>query len=124
MCVRGGIYYAAEVKLSAISFVEKQEEIDKFMEKIELIHPDVALLIFEQYCESEDDSESTKAKLEKVLKDIAGSVGKGIRVESMVASESSDFKEYPADLGHMGKRVHGIFDSVDNHSRKRNLPFL
>ena len=113
VCVKGGVFYAAEAKLSAVGFIERPDEINKFVEEIKLIRPDIALLVFERYCESEPDLESTKIKLKKVLGDVARSVGSSISVESMVASDFSDFNEYPVDLGHIGKRVRKIFDSIE-----------
>ena len=113
LCVIGGSFYAVEVKLSAIGFIEKPDEINKFVEEIALIRPDIALLVFEQYCESETDLETTKIKLEEVLKDIAERVGKHITVETMVASDSSEFDEYPVDLGYRGRRVRKFLDSIE-----------
>lgn len=113
LCVIGGRLYAAEVKLSAIGFIEKPNEINKFIEEIKLIRPDVALLIFEQYCESDPDLEATKIKLTKVLDDIAGSVGKHMTVKHMVASDFSEFSEYPIGLGYFGKRITKMFDRTN-----------
>lgn len=112
LCVMGGRFYAAEVKLSAIGFIEKPDEISKFIEEIKLIRPDIALLVFEQYCEPETDLEATKIKLNKVLAEIAERVGRHIAVETLVASDFLEFNEYPVDLGYWGKRVHKMFDSI------------
>ena len=113
LCVIGGRFYAVEVKLSAIGFIETPDEINKFVEEITLIRPDIALLVFEQHCESETDLETTKIKLKKVLEDIAGRLGNHIKIESMVASDFSEFGEYPVDLGYRGKRVRKFFDSIE-----------
>jgi hypothetical protein len=105
LCVLKGKFCAVEVKLSAISFIEKSGEIKKFTEKIKLIQPDVALLVFEQYCESETDLEATKQALKKVVEEISQSVGQHIKIKTMVASDFLEFNEFPAELGPWGRRV-------------------
>lgn len=99
LCVLDGKFYAVEVKLSAISFTNDSDKIDKFSQKIKLIRPDVALLVFEQYCDEEAEVQSTKQELNKVVTCISKSVGKYIRVETIVASDFPEFAEYPVDIG-------------------------
>jgi rubredoxin len=112
LCVIGGRFYAVEVKLSAIGFTEKPDEINKFIGEIKLIRPDVALLVFEQYCELEKDVESTKVELRKVAEHISGSVGKHIKVETLVASDFVEFVNHPINLGYWGNRVSKLVDSI------------
>ncbi len=100
LCVLDGKYYATEVKKSANSFTSKPDEIDNFIEKIKLIKPDIALLVFEQYCEEGDDAEPTKEKLKKMVTYVSENVGNYIRVEAVVASDYPEFSEYPVDLGY------------------------
>src|SRR3989338_5548721 len=50
LCMLGGKFYAVEVKFSSIGFTKNSDEIEKFIKKISLIRPDVAILAFEQYC--------------------------------------------------------------------------
>jgi rubrerythrin len=113
VCVKGGVFYAGEVKLTATSFIERPDEICKFVEEVKLIRPDIALLVFERYCEREPDLESTKIKLKKVLADIAANLGNSIEVQSIVASDSESFNEHPVDLGNTGRRTMKIFDSIE-----------
>ena len=105
LCVLDGMFYAVEVKLSAINFSESSEEIIKFTEKISLLKPDVALLAFEQYCKNENDLESAKNKLKEVVSDISRKIGQQIRVETIIASDFPAFNEHPIDIGYYGNRV-------------------
>ena len=105
LCVLGGKFYAVEVKLSAIGFVDKPEEIAKFIKKIKLIRPDVALLAFEQYCENRDELESTKQRLRKIIKEISGNLRETIKVETVVACDLNGFNDYPVDIGYTGDRT-------------------
>ena len=91
LCVLECKFYATEVKKSANSFTEKSDEIDKFIEKINLIRPDVAQLVFEQYCEEEADIQTAKQELNKVVANISMSLGKYIKVETVVASDYPEF---------------------------------
>lgn len=99
LCVLEGKFYATEVKKSANNFTKKSDEIDKFIEKIKLIRPDVAQLVFEQYCEEEADIQSAKQELKKVAANISKSLGKYIKVETVVACDYPEFSEYPVDIG-------------------------
>jgi hypothetical protein len=112
--VINGKFYAAEVKLSAINFTKTKDMIDKFIEEIKLIQPDIALLIFEQYCESESDIEKTKIDLKNVAEIISKSVGEYTKVETLVASDFSEFVNHPINLGYWGKRVNIFFDTIEN----------
>lgn len=100
-----GKFYAVEAKLSATGFTKKADEIDKFIKKISLIRPDVALLAFEQYCDSEADAESAKKDLKGVVADISQKIEEQIKIETVVASDFEEFTEFPVDLGYLGKRV-------------------
>ncbi len=98
LCVVEGKFYATEVEKSASSFTSKTDEINKFIKKINLIRPDVALLVFEQYCKEGENAEPIKEELKKVVADISKNVGNYIKVEIVVASDYSEFSEYPVDL--------------------------
>ena len=105
LCMLDGRFYAVEVKLSATGFTKKQDEINKFIKKISLIMPDVALLAFEKYCDLETNVVSAKEELKNVVKDISQKVGQHIKVETVVASDFEEFNELPLNLGYWGKRV-------------------
>lgn len=116
LCVFGGKFLALEAKKSAASLIEKPQEISKFTEKIRMLRPDAAWLVFEQYCESETDLTTTKARLGAVVKEIAESVGTRTIVNSIVASDFPDFNEHPVDLGYSGWRVDEVFESREKQS--------
>ena len=82
MCVKDGIFSIAEVKKTAAGFVDKSEEIDKFIEKTNLLRPDVAFLIFENYSENTKEHELYKNKLESIVKNI----GKKIQSQNIEVS--------------------------------------
>ncbi|MDP3049690.1 MAG: hypothetical protein Q8N12_09745 [Thermodesulfovibrionales bacterium] len=113
LCMLDGKFYAVEVKLSANGFTEKPDIIEKFIKKISLIRPDVALLAFEQYCEPEADAESAKKELKGVVADISQKIGEQIKIETVVASDFEEFNEYPVDLGYWGKRVLKMLDKIN-----------
>jgi hypothetical protein len=112
LCILEGKFYAVEVKLSAISFFQESDSIKKFTEKIKLIQPDIAFLVFEQYCDSEAEIESTKQKLKKVIEELSQNVGKNIKIEIMVASDFPEFNEFPVELGSWGRRVSEVLDKM------------
>jgi len=99
--------------LSTIGFIEKPEETSKFIDKIKLIRPDIALLVFEKYCESETEMEHTKIALNKILAGVAKSVEPRIAVTTSFASNYKRFNDNPVDLGFQGKRVHKMLDNID-----------
>lgn len=100
LCVVEGKFYATEVEKSASSFIGKSDEIKKFIKKINLIRPDVALLVFEQYCKEGENTDPIKKELKKVVADIYKNVSNYIKVEIVVASDYPEFNEYPLDIGY------------------------
>lgn len=105
LCVLDGKFYTAEVKLSVSLFINKPGEVDKFVKEINLIQPDVAMLAFERYCESEEDVEATKASLIKVSDDIRKRIGSYIELKTIVAYDVQGFNDHPVDLGWFGRRT-------------------
>lgn len=113
LCVLDGKLYAVEVKLSAIRFIEQEEEIEKFIKKINLIRPDVALLAFEQYCESDADVEMIRQKLKKAVDDMSAKIRKQIKIKTVIASNSLDFNDYPVNMGFYGKRFSDLLYKIE-----------
>lgn len=108
LCMLDGKFYAVEVKLSASQFIDKPSEFEKYVRKMNLIRPDVALLSFERYSESVEHLEASKT----ALKETANLVRKGlmadIRLEVLVASDVPEFTDYSAELGFLGRRARAI----------------
>lgn len=108
LCVRGGKFIAAEVKLSASQLINKPEASDSFVKKMNLIQPDIAVLSFEQYCDPEENVEATKASLKQAWVDIQKRIDASIKLEIIVANDVPGFSEHPADLGWFGSRTDAI----------------
>lgn len=104
VCVADGKLYAIEVKLTA-SQLQKPDEISKFIDKINKIQPDVAMLVFERYSENEEDAPAIQAFLEASMDQIRQAIGSHIELKKMVANDVTDFNEHPRCLGHFGSRT-------------------
>jgi hypothetical protein len=107
LCVANNKFYAIEVKMS-VSQLTKPESVSSFIEKINMIRPDVAMLAFERYCEEEKDIEATKAFLLKVSDEIKSAIGPYIEMSTIVAYDIKGFNEYPVDLGWWGSRTDSV----------------
>lgn len=108
-CVLDGKFYAVEVKLSVSLFINKPGEVDKFIKKINLIQPDIAMLSFERYCEPEENVSATKASLIKASDEIRNHIGSHIELKTIVAYDVQGFNDHPADLGWFGRRTSSIY---------------
>ena len=109
LCVLDGKFYAVEVKLSAFLLIKKPSEIDNFIKEINLIQPDVAMIAFERYCESEEEIEATKATLVKVSDNIRKRLDPFIELKIIVAHDVQGFNDHPSDLGCFGRRTQSMF---------------
>ena len=109
LCVIDGKFFAVEVKLSPQILIQKTDEVDKFVKKINLIQPDIAILSFERYSELENNIESTKTSLKKIHEDIRKRIDANIEVKILVAAEVPGFNDYPPELGWSGKRTWAMY---------------
>jgi hypothetical protein len=94
-----------EVKQSASQLFDKPEAIDSFIQKMNLIRPDIAILSFEQYCDSKGDVEAARTSLSQTMTDVRKRLDSNIKVETIIASETQGFNDIPADLGYFGWRT-------------------
>lgn len=108
LAVIDGKFIAAEVKLSAASFVDNPNEIITFIEEIQKLSPDMAFLICEQYCQDPADIDEYKGKLEEATGNICESVP-NVEIKVIVASEVGSFNTMPIELGPHGERTHAFF---------------
>lgn len=108
LCIRSGKFIAVEVKRSASQLFNKPEAISSFIQKMNLIRPDIAILSFEQYCDSEGDVEAAKISLSQAMTDVRKHLDSNIKVEIIIASETQGFNDIPADLGYFGWRTSSI----------------
>ena len=109
LCVLNGKFYAVEVKHSVSLLINKPEEVDNFVKEINLIRPDIAMLAFERYCDSEGDIENMKASLAVVSDDIRKRIGPYIELETIVAYDVQGFNDHPVNLGWHGRRTHSMY---------------
>jgi hypothetical protein len=100
-----GAFYAVEAKRSASIFLNKAEALDKFVEVIELLRPDVALLAFDRYCADGEDVQTMKARLAEAANVIRARIGPWTKLEILVAQDVAGFNDFSADLGWFGPRV-------------------
>lgn len=115
LCVKEGLFCAIEVKKSATQLTRKPEEVDKFIQKIKILQPDVALLIFEDWSEEPkegeapiDKDEVKKAILEIIRKAKDESGISDLEIGHVVACEDSNYQENLDDLGVEGVRSQRI----------------
>lgn len=105
LCMLDGIYYAIEVKSSVTMFLNKEGSVDKFARIIQKLRPDVALLSFERYNADSDDVEDTKRRLGEALRRIRAIIGEHSKLETLVAEDFEDYRDFSVDLGWHGKRL-------------------
>lgn len=113
LAVIDGKFIAAEVKLSAASFVETLSEVDAFIDEIKSLSPDIAFLIFEQYCQDSGHIDEYKGRLGVVLGNIRESVP-SVELKVIVASEVDGFNSVPIEIGPYGERTYSFFDKLGN----------
>ena len=107
LCMLDGFFYAVEVKQSASTLLNKDGEIDKFINVIERLRPDVALLAFERYCNEEANEQETKVRLAETAKIIREQIGAWIKLEVLVAQDVSGYNDFSVDFGWYGPRIRG-----------------
>ncbi|EGQ8730595.1 hypothetical protein H320_15415 [Vibrio parahaemolyticus 49] len=112
LAVIDGRFVAAEVKLSAASFVDNPHEVTAFIDEIQRLSPDIAFLICEQYCQEQVDVDEYKAKIKEVTDNIREKVT-NVEVKVIVANEVDSFIEVPTELGPYGERTHAFFERLD-----------
>ena len=108
LCMRNGAFCVAEVKRSATTFLNDSAAPDKFLRVVELLRPDVAQLAFERYCAEGVDQAETKARLERMAKEIRERIGRWTKLEIVVAQDLASFREYSGDFGWSGPRIREI----------------
>lgn len=111
LAVIDGKFVAAEVKLSAASFVDNPNEVAAFIDEIQRLSPDIAFLICEQYCQEQADIDEYKGKLREVTGNIRENVS-NVEVKVVVASEVNGFNSVPIELGPYGERTYSFFDKL------------
>lgn len=106
LSVSNGSFIAGEVKKTATSFLRKDGEIGKFINKIKALNPDIALLVFEDLTDKEDEKELIKKELIELRKSIQEQLympPKSVKI--VVGSDDPEFNKYDQDLGITGPRL-------------------
>ena len=109
-----GKYIVAEVKLSAASFITKRDEIDAFVDEIIRLYPDIAYLIFEQYCDEDDEKEWFKDRLDELIIELRQRIPDTTNLKVIVSSEYPEFVKIPFEFGPYGKRTWKMLDKLEN----------
>ena len=104
-------FIAAEVKLSAASFVDSSDEIAKFIDELKRLAPDKAFLICEQYCQELASIDEYKSKLDEVIVNVRESVP-NLDLKVIVASNLIDFNSVPNEIGPLGDRTDSFFQRL------------
>jgi hypothetical protein len=108
LCISDGLFYAAEAKLSASLFLNKDGEIEKFIKVMRQIKPDIAIISFLRYAKDEEEVPIIKIKLRKAMDQIRESLSPDIEIRVLVAEDFQSFNEFPCNLGWFGRRVRDI----------------
>ncbi len=114
LAIIDGKFIAAEVKLSAASFVDNNSEVDSFIDEITKLTPDIAYLIFEQYCDNANEIETFHQKLLNIEANITQKISSSTRLRVIIANKVISFSEIPIELGPYGKRTHKFLDGLPN----------
>lgn len=109
----GGKFGVLEAKRSASLFVGKPGEKDKFLSKVGILRPDVAVLAFERYCGEDQDAGQVKSALAKLIAEIKPLLPAITQLRVLVASEIAEFNEYSADSGITGSRSIALSMELD-----------
>ncbi|MBR7634504.1 hypothetical protein [Janthinobacterium lividum] len=104
LCILNGTYYAVEAKRTVAMFLNKADNIDKFIRIISFLRPDVALLSFETYGVEGEDVDALKVRLEDAANRLREKFGNWTKLEIRVAQDVLGYDEFSADLGWFGPR--------------------
>lgn len=105
-----GKFCIVEVKRSAASFVDTIQEIEGFISECNKIQPDIAVLFFEQYCETTSDETTYKVKLLESAETISKKLPAGTELKIITASDLESYHELPlcSGVGICGDRANSF----------------
>ena len=108
LCVKGGLFHAIEVKKTAAQLTFRDDEVEKYIKKIKVLKPDIALLMFENWSSNNNDNEIKEA-FKKIISKIRQESGlPNLKVQCIVANDFKNYSQYSYELGFDGKRSHSI----------------
>lgn len=105
LCISGGKFVAVEVKQSASQLLSAPEVADSFVNKMNRLMPDIAIMAFEQYCVEEESVEQCKSRLHQALKDLQQRLASSVKLKSIVATDLEKFGAHSPELGWFGSRT-------------------
>ncbi|MFK5950484.1 MAG: hypothetical protein QM500_17160, partial [Methylococcales bacterium] len=85
-----------------------------FIDEINRICPDVAYLIFEQYCQNPDDKENYIKQLKTLIKELTEKIPENTELKTLIAEIDEEFSSAPLEIGPYGRRTYEILDSLPN----------
>jgi hypothetical protein len=115
--VLDGQFFAGEVKRSADYFCNRQGEVDKFINVIKEVSPDVAVLVFEQWSEELEAIEQTKQQIDELKERLAVTFEGDIELRVLVFSELSKYHQLEDHFGIMGEHVSKLYDFWDKQTQ-------
>ena len=110
IAVIDGSFCIVEVKRSAASFVDTPQEIEGFISECNKIQPDIAILFFEQYCETQSDEKIYKVRLSETAAIISEKLPAGTELKIITASDLESYHELPfcSGVGICGDRANSF----------------
>ena len=108
-----GQFCAVEVKLSAASFVESENEVNAFIDEAKRLEADEMYLVFEQYCQESEEIDTFKDKLKSTIAKIREQIPEFTVLKVIVASDIANFNKLPIEIGPYGDRTYNYLDRLD-----------
>ena len=107
LCIKNGKFILGEIKKSSMNFTDSsKDEIQKFIKKINLLMPDIAILAFEQYSENNDDRDLAIQELISAKQQIKEAIPENVEIKSIIASENDpDFSNFSVRIPIPGMRT-------------------
>lgn len=110
LAIIDGKYMAGEVKLTASAFCDNEREVVNFIDEINLLQPDVAVLAFEMYCTDKNNTDHMRNRLEETFRAIRTSIRDDINLVKIVAEDIPEFFNFPEEIGPSGHRTYAFLD--------------
>lgn len=109
VAVIDGNLVISEVKGSAASFIESKNDQSKFEEKVLMIEPDVAYLIFESVCKDAAQKEIFSQALKTLSKELNIKFRGCSLIKVVVMDELHGYDSYEDLIGYQSSRTNGVY---------------
>jgi hypothetical protein len=111
--VMDGIFFIGEAKRSADYFLIDDREKNKFIDVVNEIFPDLAVLVFLQYSEDDSNDVSIGRQIEQFKKDFHERMDSDVQLDILVADRDSNFSDYGTDFGGIGENVLMLLEKLE-----------